>query len=88
MVIRASPAIAQYVTLQKYFSHPSLVIYFFFPTSPIKLELGLQIVGRLLIATHPYPSNYLANQQQMLGFVVPFTSLCIWLKNAELKPFC
>jgi hypothetical protein len=37
MVIRASPAIAHYATLQKYFSHPSLVIYFFFPTSPIKL---------------------------------------------------
>jgi hypothetical protein len=27
---------AQYVTLQKHFSHPSLVIYFF-PTPPIKL---------------------------------------------------
>jgi hypothetical protein len=28
---------AQYVTLQKDFSHPSLVIYFF-PTPPIKLQ--------------------------------------------------
>ncbi len=28
---------AQYVTLQKYFSHPSLVIYFF-PTQPTKLQ--------------------------------------------------
>jgi hypothetical protein len=28
---------AQYVTLQKYFSHPSLVIYFF-PTPLIKLQ--------------------------------------------------
>jgi hypothetical protein len=45
---------AQYVTLQKYFSHPSLVIYFF-PTSPIRLKLGLQTGGRLLIATPPGP---------------------------------
>jgi hypothetical protein len=50
---------AQYVTLQKYFSHPSFVIYFF-PTPAIKL--GLQIDGRLLIATHLDQSNYLANQ--------------------------
>jgi hypothetical protein len=39
------------VTLQKYFSHPSLVNYFF-PTPPIKLKLGLRIHGRLLIAKH------------------------------------
>jgi hypothetical protein len=32
---------AQSVTLQQYFSHPSLVIYFF-PTTPIKLKLELQ----------------------------------------------
>jgi hypothetical protein len=38
------------VTLQKYFSHPSLVIYFF-PTTPMKLKLGLQI------ATHLNQSN-------------------------------
>jgi hypothetical protein len=30
------------MTLQKYFSHQSLVIYFF-PTSPIKSKLGLQM---------------------------------------------
>jgi len=29
---------AEYVTLQKYFSHPSLIIYFF-PTPTIKLKL-------------------------------------------------
>jgi hypothetical protein len=35
---------AQYVALQQYLSHPRLVCYFF-PTSPIKLKLGLQKVG-------------------------------------------
>jgi hypothetical protein len=40
------------VTLQKYFSHPSLVIYFFFATPVIKLKPGQQIGGTLLIANH------------------------------------
>ncbi len=40
--IRVSPVDAQYATIQKYFSHPSLVIYFF-PTPPIKRKLGLYI---------------------------------------------
>jgi hypothetical protein len=53
---------SQYVTRQKYFSHPSVVIYSF-PTPHIKLELQLQIGGRLVIATHLEQSNYLANQQ-------------------------
>ncbi len=52
---------AQYVILQKYFSHPSLVIYFF-RTPPMELKLGLQIGGRQLIAIHLDRSNYLANQ--------------------------
>jgi hypothetical protein len=39
---------AQYVTLPKYFSHPSLVMYSF-ATPPIKLKLGQQIGGGLLI---------------------------------------
>jgi hypothetical protein len=61
------------VALQKYFSHPSLVI-FFSPTPSIKLIFRLQMDGRLLIATlldesiQPY-------QQQVLSFAVPFTSL-------------
>jgi hypothetical protein len=42
---------AQYLTMKNKFSHLSLVIYLF-PTSPIKLKLGLQIGGRLLIASH------------------------------------
>jgi hypothetical protein len=33
-------------------------------------------------------SNHLANQQQVLGFAVPFASLGILCKNARLKPFC
>jgi hypothetical protein len=36
----------------------------FFPTPPIKLKLGLQVHGRLLIATHLDQSNYLTNQKQ------------------------
>jgi hypothetical protein len=76
------------VSLQKYFSHASLVLYFF-PTPPIKLQLGLQIGGRLLIATHLDQSNYLANQQQVLGFAMPFTTLSTvyncWAKTILLS---
>jgi hypothetical protein len=35
-----------------YFSHPSFSFLRFFPTPPIKLKLGLQIHGRLIIANH------------------------------------
>ncbi len=41
---KSIPNGAQYATLQKYFSHPSLLI-FFFATPPIKLKPGLQIGG-------------------------------------------
>ncbi len=74
------------MSLQKYFSHASLVLYFF-PTPPIKLKLGLQIGGRLLIATHLDQSNYLANQQQVLGFAMPFTTRSTEYKIAGPKPF-
>jgi hypothetical protein len=48
----ASPAVAQYVTLQKKKNlHANLVIYFF-ATQHIKLKLGQQIGERLLIANH------------------------------------
>jgi len=33
---------AQYVILEKYFSHPSFSYQLFFPNPPIKLKLGLQ----------------------------------------------
>jgi hypothetical protein len=42
---------AQYMTLRKYFSHPSLVMYSS-ATPPIKLKLGQQIGGGRLIANH------------------------------------
>jgi len=53
---------AQYVTLQKYFSHPSFVM-FFFGTPPIKLKLERQIRGGLLIANHMDQSVRWANQR-------------------------
>ncbi len=71
----------------KIFSHQIWVIYFF-PTSPIKLKLRLQIGGRLIIATHLDQSNYLANQRQVLGFVVHFNNFSNMCKNARPKPFC
>jgi hypothetical protein len=44
-VLRAAPPmLSMYVAVQQYFSHPIFNIYFF-PTSPIKLKLGLQKVG-------------------------------------------
>ncbi len=44
-----TPSGAHYVTLQNYFSHPSLVIYFFL-TPSMKLILGLEIGERLCIS--------------------------------------
>jgi len=54
---------AQYVTQQKYSDIEVLVINFF-PTPPLKLKLGLQVGGRLLLATHLNQSNHLPNQKQ------------------------
>jgi hypothetical protein len=65
---------------------PATVIYFF-STSPIRLKLGLQKVGRLLIATYVDQSKHLANHQQVFGFAVPFASLSILCKNVGPKPF-
>jgi len=46
-------SLSQYVTLHKYFSHPSLVFSFYlWTTSPIKLKVRLQIGKRLLITNH------------------------------------
>jgi hypothetical protein len=55
---------AQYVTLAKIFfiSHPSLVMYSF-ATPRIKLKLGQQIGGGLLIANHTDESLWWANQK-------------------------
>jgi hypothetical protein len=41
----------QHVILRKYFSHPSSIMYSF-ATPPIKLKLGQQIGGGMLIAYH------------------------------------
>jgi hypothetical protein len=41
--------------------------------------------GRLQIATHLDQANYLANQQQLLDFAAPFTSLSKQCKNAGPK---
>jgi hypothetical protein len=59
----------------------SKILYNFTLTSPTKLKPGVQN-GRLLIATHLDQSNHLANQQQVLGFAVPFASLSILCINA------
>jgi hypothetical protein len=50
------------VTLKIYFSHPSLVIYFF-ATPSIKLKLGQQIGEGLLISNHMGQSLWSANQK-------------------------
>jgi hypothetical protein len=42
---------------------------------------------RILVATHLDQSNHIANEQQMLGFVVHFASLSILYKNVGPKPF-
>jgi hypothetical protein len=54
----------------KNISHPNWVIYLF-PTPPIKQKLGLQIDGRLKVATYLDQSNYLTNQEQVFGFALP-----------------
>ncbi len=88
------------MTLRKYFSHPSLVIYCF-ATPPIKLKLGLQIGGGLLITNHLDQSLWCANQKhwavvrsyllhsflQMHSAGEPFTSPCNVRNYAELKLF-
>jgi hypothetical protein len=53
---------AKYVTLQKKISHPSSVMYSF-ATPQIKLKLGEQIGGGLLITNHLDQSLWWANQK-------------------------
>jgi len=71
--LRASPAVLSMWPC-KNISHIQVLVTFFFPTPPIKLKLGLQTGGSLLIATHLDQSNYLANQKQTInryGLTVP-----------------
>jgi hypothetical protein len=88
---------AQYVTLQKYFSHPSLVIYFL-STPTIKLMLGYQIGGGLLIANHLDQSLIRNTEQQVKSYfrtlfssgvqaAAPFTSHYTLCNYAEPKTF-
>jgi hypothetical protein len=77
------------VNWQEYFSHQSYGINFF-PTPPIKLKLGLQIGGRLVIANHLDQSEtgsgsqivFINSSLVVIGFAVPFTSLSKLCKNA------
>jgi hypothetical protein len=70
------------VALKQYFSHLGLVIYLF----THRTETGTAKGGRLLIATHTDQSNHLANQQQVLGFAVPFASFSILCKDHSAEP--
>jgi hypothetical protein len=76
---------AQYVTLRKKLSHPSLLMYSF--TTPlIKLKLVQQIGGELLIANHLDQSLWWANVSQYqldhiyYTFSCRCTALLRWLK--------
>ncbi len=87
------------MTLPKYFSRPSLVIYFF-ATPPIKVKLGQQIGEGLLIANHLDQSLRRADQKhwaevwsylldsflQMDTCAASFTSHCNVCNYAEPKP--
>jgi hypothetical protein len=43
--------------------HIQVLVIYFFATAPIELKLGLQVCGRLLIATHLDQPNYLPDQR-------------------------
>jgi hypothetical protein len=64
------------------------ISYLLFPNLTHKTETGTAKGGRLLIAILLNQSNHLANQQQVLGFAVPFATLSILCENAGSKPFC
>jgi hypothetical protein len=69
-----------------FFSHSSLIIYFF-PTPLIKFKLGRQKARRLLVATHLDQSLRLANENQGTNGQITFITLfcgrccctCFWL---------
>jgi hypothetical protein len=100
MGVRASPAVISMRTLQKYFSHPSLVVYFF-ATPPIKLKVGQQICEGVLIVNHLDQSLWWANQKhwavvisyllhsflQVYNVTPHFTSHCKLWNCTEQKPF-
>ncbi len=63
LCVKSIPSSVQYVTLKKYFSHPSLDIYFL-ATPAMKLKL----VGVPLIAIHLDQSLWWANQKHWAAF--------------------
>jgi hypothetical protein len=90
-------------TCKKYFSHPSLV-FFFFPTLPMKLKLEFGTANRwettnskppgpiIMIGQLETGSNtrsYLLHSSMAgVRLVVLFTTLRKLCKNAGPKPFC
>jgi len=69
--LRASPSGAQYVTLRKYFSHPSLVMYSF-ATPATKLKLGQQIGGGTTNKQTTWTNHYdrpIRNTEQQLDHI-------------------
>jgi len=73
----------------KIISYIQVQLFVFFPTSPIQLKLGTASRWETTNSSPLDQSNYQANQQQVLSFVVLFPSLHILLcKNAGPKPFC
>jgi hypothetical protein len=97
---KSIPTSTQYLSLRKYFSHPSLVMYSF-ATPPIKLKLRQQIGGGLLIANHLDQSLSWANHKhwaavrsyllhsslQVHSAAAPFTSHGNLRNYAEPKQF-
>jgi hypothetical protein len=59
---------AQYVTMWKCFSHPSLVMYFF-ATPPIKLKLGHQIGGGG-ITNSESPGRIRKTEQKLRSYIL------------------
>jgi hypothetical protein len=53
---------------------------YLFLIPPVKLNLGMQIDGRLVVATHLNQSNYVANQQQVLGVHHTASASCVYPK--------
>jgi hypothetical protein len=79
------------MTLQKYFSHLSLVVYFS-PTPPIKLKLGLEIGGELLIANHLDQSITMGYSETLISSQITFITLfsapvCIQVQSVAAAPF-
>jgi len=89
--LRAIPTSVQYVTLQRYFSHSSLV-FFFFVILPIKLKYGQQTGGNYKYQISL--SLWLATQKQggavksyLVDSSLAGTGLCKLSKYAGEKPF-